>query len=234
MLLSDSFSQFDSQEEPSYLITSQKQNSVGLLKDYLNMKGIVMLSPKKVAKLTEENLQVWIQRKFGVHAAYSDLDYADAGADMLDEGVMVILQSDILVKFEAFTLEEIRNLKPHQIIVSSLDLFNTNKEYFTLLKEKEVTAFALDYIQDLDGNSVLQNIFYREDTAEKITSALGDFILPIIQSLAFRTNLRSCIQTNPVLFQSLYCYHGDITHKEVAEKIGFPWKDFVSMYWNLN
>ena len=226
--------QFSTQEESMMLFEQSNHVSVGLVKDFIPSRGIVLLSPSKLAKLKEENIQIWVERRFGLHASYTDLDYADAGADILDNAFSVIQSANIIVKLDPLTLGEAHFLKPKQVVVSSLDTINPSPEYFSILKEKQITAFALDAIEDMDENGMLNDIFYREETPADITSSLGNFILPIIASLVFSNNIRATIQTNPTLFQSLYCYDGEIAKKEIAEKLSLPWRDFLSLYWNLN
>ena len=160
------------------------------------------------------------------------MDYVDAGGDILENAASVIQASQIVMKMEAFSLKELHLLKPNQIIVSSIDIMQISQEHLNVLKEKNITAFAVDFIEDLDGNSILNNIFYCEESRMSVITALGNFLYPILINLAVSSNLRSTIQTNPALFQSLYCYQGAITRKDISEKVGCPWTDFLSFFWN--
>lgn len=233
-MMNNPLPQLNPQEESLELLVPDRHRSVGLIKDFIPIRGILPLIPAKTAKIKEEGVQIWIERNYGSHASYTDLDFADAGGDILEDSFSVIQNSDILLKLEPFTLEEVGFLKPNQVIVSSLDISSLTKECFTIMKAKKITAFALDFIEDIDGNSILHDIFYREETPVGITVSLSNLTLPILLALALSSNLRGSIQTNPVLFQSLYCYNGEITKKEVAGKLDLPWKDFLSWYWNLN
>ena len=219
------------QEQEEEILLAGKYRAVGLLKDTVP-KGYVCLTPGKTADIKKENVDIWIERSFGQSAGFTDLDYADAGADILENAAAVIQASHIIVKMEAFTLKELQLLKSKQIIVSSMDMMQVFQEHFTILKEKNITAFAIDFIEDLEGNSILNNIFYREEDKNAITVALSNFLSPILLTLIGSGNLRSTIQTNPSLFQSLYCYQGAITRKEISEKTGLPWTDFLSLFWN--
>ncbi len=229
---SDSLPRITPQEQADRILLANRYRAVGLLKDTIPLKGYVCLAPAHVAKLKADDIDIWIERSFGRHAGFTDLDYADAGADILETAASVIYSSNIVVKMEAFTPEELKLLKNNQIIVSSIDMMRISSDYFTLLKKKNITAFAIDFAEDLDGNSVLNEIFYREESKMSVIMALGNFLYPILIALAASTNLRSTIQTNPALFQSLYCYQGAVTRKDIAEKIGFTWTDFLSLFWN--
>lgn len=232
MLMNDPLSELTPQESSLFLSETSKYRSVGLLKDQYGAKGIVFLMPAKAARLNEEGVHLWVQRHFGKQAAYSDLDYADAGADILEDAFSVIKAADIIAKLEPFTLQEIENMKSNQIIISSFDRNNLSVEYFKKIKEKGITAFALDFIQDMHGNEVLNDIFYRESSPMGITVSLSNLILPILEILSLNGPLKSTIQTNIALFQSLYCYNGEITRQELAQEMNLPWNDFFSHYWN--
>ncbi|MDR2978912.1 MAG: hypothetical protein LBV02_00480 [Bacteroidales bacterium] len=222
------------QREEINVMERAKNASVGFLKDLITIKGIVLVSPFFIQKIKNEDINIGIQRNFGAHAAFSDMEYAEAGADIFDRPGDVIQNADIIVKLEPLTIEEARLLRPHQVVISSLDINTLSEEYFQLLKGKNITAFALDNIEDMDGNSILNNIFYREETAAAITTSLSLFAQSILTPIAMTGNIRAAIQTNPSLFQALYTFNGDITRKELAQKLNMPWRDFSSLFWNLN
>ncbi|MDL2308617.1 hypothetical protein LJC68_05920 [Bacteroidales bacterium OttesenSCG-928-B11] len=222
------------QEDIFGLMEKTANASIGFLKDLITVKGIALVSPLFINKIKSEDIIIWMQRNFGIHAAFSDMDYAEAGADIADDQANIVQNADIIVKLEPLTLKEAHLLRPKQLIVSSLDINTLSREYFQILKEKNITAFALDYIEDMDGNSILNNIFYREETPAAITTSLSLFIQPLLLAIAMTNSIRASIQTNPALFQSLYTFNGDITRKEIAQKLDMPWRDFTSLFWNLN
>jgi len=222
------------QEESLHLLEKVNNNTIGLIKDHVAVKGIVLLSPAKLSVLKAEDIQIWTERRFGAHASFSDMAYADAGADILENAQAVMQSANIIAKLEPFTLEEVSHLRNNQVIFSTLDFDRLSPEYFAILKEKNITAFALDHIEDFDGNSLLNDIFYREESPTGITNSLSNFILPLLFSVVKSSNLRATIQTNPSLFQALYCFNGEIIQKSIAEKLQLPWRDFISLSWNLN
>lgn len=222
------------QEEQYDIMEAHRHAAVGFIKDMVTIKGIALISPLFVNKIKNEEITIWMQRKFGNHAAFSDMEYAEAGADIADSSDEVMRNANIIVKLEPLTIHEARALRPKQIVISTLDINTLSVEYFQLLKEKEITAFALDYIEDMDGNSILNNIFYREETTAAITTSLSLFIQPILSNIAMSANIRTSIQTNPSLFQALYVFDGEIARRELAQKLDMPWKDFPSPFWSLN
>jgi len=230
--MSEFLPQMTPQEQEDMILLDSKYRAVGLLKDTSPQKEYVCFAPYKIAEIKKEGIDIWIEQSFGLHAGFTDLNYADAGGDILENAALVVHASHILMKLEPFSPEELDLLKPNQIIVSSMDMMQISQEYFSILREKKITAFAIDFIEDLNGNNVLHNILSREENKTSIIAALSNFLYPILITLINSSNLRSTIQTNPALFQSLYCYQGAITRKDISEKVGFPCMDFLSFFWN--
>jgi len=185
-------------------------------------------------KLKEIQTDILLERGFGKQAKYTDLDYADAGADIIDLSASVISQVQLLVKLEPFTMENASFFKQNQIIISTLDTNQFLADYFYLLKQKHITAFAIDQIEGVDGEPLLSNIFFREKTVEGISKSLEDLFYLIIKAIAMSKNLHPTILTQPLLSQSLYCYQGEITNKEIAQKLHLNDQDFLSSFWQLN
>ncbi|MDR3046356.1 MAG: hypothetical protein LBU51_01925 [Bacteroidales bacterium] len=207
--------------QPDFLcISEQNQHlSIGFLKDTIPFKGFVCMMPQKIELLTEKEIQVYVEGNFGKHAKYTDLEYANAGADLIESVPVICQMSDVIVKLEPFTKQELYQMKEGQIILSSIDIYNLNLHYFDLLSQKNITAFALDLIEDEDADSILNDIFFREEDAIGITVSLTNFIYPLIVDLATSGTLTSAVKTCPELMQSLYFYEGAITNQKIASKI---------------
>jgi alanine dehydrogenase len=228
------FPELEPQEEFIKLDSPKRNFSVGFLKDKNPIKGVVLLSPYSVSKLVEANVQVWIQRGISTHTSWSDLDYADIGAVILDDASSVITQSNILIKLEPFTTEEIALLKPNQIIISHLRLLDLTPELFTVFRQKNISAIALDFIKGKKDKYTFEEIFLDTLGENSISLALGEFVLPILFSLVYSVSLKDSIQTCAALIQGVYCYNGILCNGIIAEKLNLPWKDILLLCWNQN
>ena len=77
---------------------------------------------------------------------FTDLQYAEAGAEMTTDTQEVFSQN-IILKINPPTLDEIEFLKPCSYIISALQINLSSKEYFKKLSEK-INAIAFEYIMD--------------------------------------------------------------------------------------
>lgn len=228
------FPELEPQEEFVDFDSSRRNYSVGFLKDKDPIKGVVLLSPSTVGKLVEANVQVWIQRGVSCHTAWSDLDYADVGGVILEDASSVISQSTILIKLTPFDIDEISLLRPNQIIISDVNLFNLLPEFFTVFKQKNISAISLNSIKGKNDKYVFEEIFLDTLGVNSISLALGEFVLPILISLVYSSSLKEAIQTCAALIQGIYCYQGVLCNKIIADKLNLLWKDILQLCWNQN
>jgi alanine dehydrogenase len=230
----DFFPELNPQDELIHLDFSRKNYSIGFLKDNNPVNGVVLLPPSTIGKLVEAGVQMWIQRGVSSHTAWSDLDYADVGGVILDDASSVISQSNILIKIEPFTIEELALLSPNRVIISHLRLLDLSPDYFTILRQKNITAISLDFIKGKNDQYIFMEIFLNTLGVTSISLALGEFVFPILMSLVESSNLKVAIQTCATLIQGIYCYQGFLCNENIANKLNLPWKDILQLCWNQN
>jgi len=175
----------------------------------------VMLSLKHIEEFVDEHVAVLIQRGVGVEHHISDYNFTEYGADIMEDELPIISLSNIVLKYEPFTLEEIFFLKEKQMIISMTlpELFT--HEMADFLHEKKITAVGINFL-NLDN-------FKIQDTVNQLVSIL-------ISS----KKIKHGIQLNPLFLKSVYCYSGEICNRAIAENAGVPWKDLVELCWNWN
>ena len=83
----------------------------------------------------------------GEGSFFTDLQYAEAGAEMTTD-TQEVFNQNIILKINPPTLEEIEFLKPCSYIISALQINLSSKEYFKKLSEKKINAIAFEYIMD--------------------------------------------------------------------------------------
>jgi NAD(P) transhydrogenase subunit alpha len=116
---------------------------IGLLKEPQYDKRVVLL-PEAVAQLKKLNADVLVETGAGDLAYVSDSDYQAAGASVVSRD-RVMAGAEVLVKINAFTTDEVANLKPNQVILAVLNPYQ-NKDLVKQLAEKNITAFSLDTV----------------------------------------------------------------------------------------
>lgn len=207
---------------------------LGLVKGDRPIPDVLLFHPQVVKALVERGVKVFVQRGYADHTSMTDMDYANVGADIVDDFVALTQLAKILVKFSPFTDIETQILQNGQIIVSRVLPSELDVQYINVLAKKKISAVAINFIKGKDGWSVLDNILMSSTNAEIMTQRLAHFILPLIESLLFSNNLRYGVQTNPALLESMYCYRGTLCNKMIATQLDVMWKDILSICFDLN
>jgi len=133
----------------------QKKNNelfIGIPLETTYQEKRIALSPLSIQSLTNNGHQVVLESKAGQAANFEDVQYSEAGAQIVYDKNSVY-QADIIVKVDPPTEEEIDLMKPGQIIISALQLTNLKKEYLNKLLKKKITAVAFEFLRD-DGGSL--------------------------------------------------------------------------------
>ncbi|MCO6460562.1 MAG: alanine dehydrogenase [Saprospiraceae bacterium] len=121
------------------------------------MENRVALVPASVAYLVGNNHKVVVQSGAGTNSNFTDLEYGEAGAEIVASHEEVY-KCDVILKVAPPTLEEIDNFHSDQILISPLQIPLINSEYINKLQQKKVTALAMEYMKDDDGSFPLVRI----------------------------------------------------------------------------
>ena len=115
----------------------------GLLKETENDSRVALL-PGNIQELVKKNFNFIVQSGAGDGAFLNDADFREAGAE-IGNYQEVIDQSDILVRINPFTKDEISGFKEGKILIS---MFNPlkNRELLEYAASQGVTTFSLDSI----------------------------------------------------------------------------------------
>lgn len=208
--------------------------TLGLVKGDRPIPDVVLFTPELVEKLCEQGIRVFVQRDYAAHTSFTNMDYADAGAEIIDDFFALAEVSKVLVKFSPFTEEELILLRDEQIVISRLIINELTQKYIQLLKQKQAYAIAINLITDKEDWSELDNILMSSANAEIMNKRLGLFILPLVEAVLFSKNFRAVVQTNPALLQSVFCFKGVLCNRMVAEHLDMMWKDILSLCFDLN
>ncbi|HAH60357.1 MAG TPA: alanine dehydrogenase [Bacteroidales bacterium] len=125
--------------------------SIGIPRETSLLENRVSLVPDAVELLTRAGHKVMVERRAGKAAHFTDQQYAEAGAQIVEEAGKVF-QCDIIIKVASPSPAEIELLKGKQVLFSTLNMAVINESYFRQLAQKRVTALAYEYIKDRDGN----------------------------------------------------------------------------------
>ncbi|HIG76190.1 MAG TPA: alanine dehydrogenase, partial [Bacteroidetes bacterium] len=103
---------------------AKRRLRIGVPSEEPNCERRVALAPYAVALLTGAGHEVRIESGAGEAAQFSDHDYAEAGAEVVEGAGQVFGESDLVVKVFPPREEELAMMKERQVLVSALHLGN--------------------------------------------------------------------------------------------------------------
>jgi|GEM_PF-2839284 Alanine dehydrogenase len=222
------------QEQQVLVETPVRELSVGFVKDEEPIGDFVIMTPAAVQSLVDDDIHVYMQHGFSAGSVYSDADYADVGVEFVDDFYLLASTARVLVKFQPFSLEQILLMREEQVIFSTQDAVHVNRDYFEALNARHVAALAMNFIEDKKGARMTDRILTETLSMTAMNIAFSNFLLPLVTELSTNTRLRFALQKRPVLMESVYCYAGYVCHKEMADLLELPYRDIVSLCWELN
>jgi alanine dehydrogenase len=138
------------QEEMLEIKTKGQKIKIGIPSDYSKVEFRVPLSPQAVDLLVSYGHEILIEKNAGQSASYTDKDYRDSGAVIVDKKEEVF-QCDIILRIAPFNSDEINMLRGNQVIISSLQVQVLCHETIQKMLKKKITAIAYEYLENEDG-----------------------------------------------------------------------------------
>ncbi len=117
---------------------------VGVAKETAPGERRVALVPDAVEKLRAADISVLVERGAGVDAWFADIDYAEAGAEIVTTSDLYS-QSDVIVRIHRPTPAEMKKLRPNQVVIGMLAPL-LDPAAMAELARMEVTSISLDAI----------------------------------------------------------------------------------------
>ena len=124
--------------------------TIGIPRDHTGFEKRIPLVPNAVGLLVKHGHRVFIESDAGKPASFSNRDYVEYGAEIVETAAEV-LNSDLILKVAPLTTDEAGMLRTRQTLISSLHLSISNEEYIRRLISKKTTAIAFEYLMDKSG-----------------------------------------------------------------------------------
>ena len=110
-----------------------------------NIEKRVAITPETTKKYLSEGFEVLISKNYGDHLGFSDNEYKELGANIINDENKIIQDSDILVQLGLPSDEKLKSFKDNQNLIGVLNPFN-NKEKINNLIKKKVKNFSLELL----------------------------------------------------------------------------------------
>ncbi|HLP05487.1 MAG TPA: hypothetical protein VK152_08675, partial [Paludibacter sp.] len=128
-------------------LARQARLSIGIPKENPGQETRLALTPEGVAIITEEGHSVYVQRGAGEPMSYSDLQYSEAGAYLVNDASEVF-SAELVLKMAPPTIAELDMMHDRSTILSMLQLSNLSADCIKLMMKKKMNAIAYELIKD--------------------------------------------------------------------------------------
>src|ERR1700712_3603919 len=125
---------------------------IGIPKETSFQENRISLTPEAVSVLVANGHSVVMESKAGEGASYSDRDYSECGAKIVNNKKHVF-ECDIVVKSAPVGEDELDMLKHHQFIISPIHLSAMKKEILEKMIDKKITALSFENLKDDSGHN---------------------------------------------------------------------------------
>ena len=220
------------QEATIDLEMPQNRLTIGVLNDNVYADK-VLLTPEAVAKLVESGVAVLMERGAG-KGVYTDLEYANVGADILDVEAELLKNVNLVLKLSVLSAEQLQQLKPQTVVMSPVNLEQMTDEDLQIIQQNKLTLIALDLLKDQRGRFVFVTILHGDLYGKPAAMAFSACLMPSLTAVLSSRNIRYALQTYPALLQGVYCFQGIVCHHNMAERFQCMWKDILTLCWDWN
>jgi alanine dehydrogenase len=138
------------QEQLLEVKRSRNSFFIGLPKEVSLLENRISLTPDAVALLVNNGHEIWIETKAGIGSKFTDQQYSEAGAKIV-QSPHEVYKAEVILKIEPPTVEEIELMHPGQTVISALQLGNLKIDLLQALLRKKVIALAYEFIEDKVG-----------------------------------------------------------------------------------
>ncbi|SFK93138.1 alanine dehydrogenase [Paenibacillus sp. 1_12] len=132
-------------------MTGYRKSTIGIPKEIKNNENRVALTPGGAAYLYEQGHRVLVESGAGEGSGFTDQDYLNEGAEVLDEAADVWGQADMIMKVKEPMPEEYGFFRKDLLLFTYLHLAAESKLAEALIKA-QVTGIAYETIQLTNGS----------------------------------------------------------------------------------
>ena len=110
---------------------------IGSVKEDLAIEKRITITPDIIKKYTDLKFSVLLENNYGEHLGINDQVYKKRGANLCSSAKEVFERSEIILKVNSPSKEEINLIKSQSILIGQFDQF-IDKEKINLLDRKSV------------------------------------------------------------------------------------------------
>lgn len=169
-LLSSYKMSLSTQEEFVKSNDANNQITIGIPKECDKNEKRIGLTPEGVETLVSEGYKVIVEHNAGKRANFSDLEYSERGAIIVNSPEEVF-KSDVILKINHPLVSEIEMMQNRKTIISTLYRGKPSFDSIKALMHKKITSIAIEQVTDEWGYSIRNTLFPLEGKAVTLMAA---------------------------------------------------------------
>jgi len=136
---------------------------VGIIKETLDGERRIAAVPETISKMVKSGMEVLVEAGAGNDSFVSDAEFEAAGAKIAPDAASVLSRSDLILKVNKPTVDEINNIKEGAVLISFLQPF-ASPEVIKALAARKVTALSMEMVpritraQRIDALSTMSTV----------------------------------------------------------------------------
>ena len=118
---------------------------IGSIKENLELEQRIAVTPEIIKKYKSLDLNVILPKGYGAHLGFSDKDFIDEGAEILDGDEKVLSEANIILQMNLIAEENFKKLNNEQFLIGVLNPY-LNKEKIKKLIDQKINCFSLELL----------------------------------------------------------------------------------------
>jgi len=118
---------------------------IGSVKEDLNTEKRISITPETIKKFTDLKFSVFLEKNYAEHLGITDEEYKNKGATFYSSAKEVLEKSEIVLKVNCLSNDEINLIKDKSILIGQFDPI-LNKEIINKLTKKAIKIFLLNLL----------------------------------------------------------------------------------------
>jgi len=118
---------------------------IGSVKEDLIIEKRIAITPETIKKFIDLNFSVSLEKNYGEHLGITDQEYKNSGANLFSSAKEVLEKSEIILKVNNLSNDEIDLIKDKSILIGQFDPLS-NKEIINKLLKKNINIFSLNLL----------------------------------------------------------------------------------------
>ena len=118
---------------------------IGSVREDLSVEKRISITPESVKKFKNLNLLIFLEKNYGEHLGINDGEYKNNGANLENSNQEVLKKSDIILRVDFPSSNEINSIKDKSILIGQFDPY-LNKEIINKLIKKDIKIFSLNLL----------------------------------------------------------------------------------------